>query len=330
MFGDDDGDDDDEYGTAAAAPRSSSGGGGSKKPASKKKKADLFDDDEEDEEEDDNDMSGMTGGFTMDDDLDDDDDEFDDGDDDELGGDDDDDDDGGGGGDELPIERKARKLDAARDANAAASAAELKAAARADNMEMFHLPTAAEREGEAAGTALPPAALKERIDAIVDVLAVFKDRREPGRARQEYLDQLCDDLAEYYGYLRELIELFMRLFAPAEAVEFLEVRVCEGNEYGAATKQIEPGFRGRPFDASRCHPRRGKEERVFAARSSKKHRTRHHTCHHTCHHERESHGPVDGPSGSSLSSSRRPTSRARWSSAPTRSRRAARISARRS
>ena len=87
----------------------------------------------------------------------------------------------------LPIERQSRKLDAAQRAEAEASAAELRSTAR--DSERFRLPTHSEREQEE-GNALPPAMIKERIEKVLEVLAEFKDRREPGRPRAEYIEQL--------------------------------------------------------------------------------------------------------------------------------------------
>ena len=36
------------------------------------------------------------------------------------------------------------------------------------------------------------------------------------------MEQLSADLANYFGYHRELIELFLKLFSPAEALEFFD------------------------------------------------------------------------------------------------------------
>jgi ribosomal RNA methyltransferase Nop2 len=54
------------------------------------------------------------------------------------------------------------------------------------------------------------------------VLAHFKQRRQPGKARTDYLQQLSRDLADYFGYNLELVEMFMKLFSPAEALEFFD------------------------------------------------------------------------------------------------------------
>ncbi len=62
----------------------------------------------------------------------------------------------------------------------------------------------------------------DRITAVVDVLNDFKNKRHPSVSRQDYLTQLTADLKEKHGCLEELVELFLRLFGPAECVEFME------------------------------------------------------------------------------------------------------------
>jgi len=69
---------------------------------------------------------------------------------------------------------------------------------------------------------LSPEELKERMDGIVEVLGDFKNRREKNKSRSDYLDALVAYCADYYGYLRELVELFFSIFSPDEAIEFLE------------------------------------------------------------------------------------------------------------
>ena len=80
-----------------------------------------------------------------------------------------------------------------------------------------------EGKDEQNGTRLvPPSELRERVDDILTVLANFKERREPGRSRTEYIAQLASDLAEVFGYLPELVEYFLTMFNPSETLEFLE------------------------------------------------------------------------------------------------------------
>jgi ribosomal RNA methyltransferase Nop2 len=54
------------------------------------------------------------------------------------------------------------------------------------------------------------------------VLADFRKFRDPSRSRKDYVDCLAQDLADYYGYNRELVDMFLQLFPPSEARAFLE------------------------------------------------------------------------------------------------------------
>ena len=38
----------------------------------------------------------------------------------------------------------------------------------------------------------------------------------------DYMDRLAEDLCEYYGYIRELADMFLQMFSPSECVEFME------------------------------------------------------------------------------------------------------------
>ncbi|CAM9544111.1 unnamed protein product, partial [Ectocarpus sp. 12 AP-2014] len=69
---------------------------------------------------------------------------------------------------------------------------------------------------------VPPQVLKERIESVIEVLSEFQDRRDPAVSRADYLERLAKDLKEYYGFLRELVDMFLLMFSPAECVEFLE------------------------------------------------------------------------------------------------------------
>jgi len=66
------------------------------------------------------------------------------------------------------------------------------------------------------------AMVQQRIKDNLATLANFADLRDPQHSRQDYLDQLERDMASYYGYVPDLVQLFLRLFSPAEAYEFLE------------------------------------------------------------------------------------------------------------
>ncbi|CAN8067707.1 unnamed protein product [Agarophyton chilense] len=62
----------------------------------------------------------------------------------------------------------------------------------------------------------------QRIRGILHVLADFKTRREPDRARHEYVDALRDSVCQCFGYNEELAEMLMDVFPNAEIVDFME------------------------------------------------------------------------------------------------------------
>jgi len=64
--------------------------------------------------------------------------------------------------------------------------------------------------------------LNIRIQETIKILANFKELREEGKRRGDYLTELKEDLMRYYEYNEELIDIFLNLFPPSECVEFLE------------------------------------------------------------------------------------------------------------
>lgn len=150
----------------------------------------------------------------------------------------------GGGGDddeddeELPFEKEARELAEADSKARSEAEADLKesfqaqpkfklkkdkaAAAAAEEEEEEEEESGDDEDDEeeeeefGVGSAEPPSVLKERIADVVEVLSDFKNRREEGKSRQEYMGRLAKDLCEYYGYIRELAEHFLEMFSPAE------------------------------------------------------------------------------------------------------------------
>ena len=69
---------------------------------------------------------------------------------------------------------------------------------------------------------MPPSELRERIEDVIEVMQDFKNRREANRPRSDYVDQLTADMSEYFGYLPELVELFLKMFSPSECLTFLD------------------------------------------------------------------------------------------------------------
>jgi 25S rRNA (cytosine2870-C5)-methyltransferase len=124
--------------------------------------------------------------------------------------------------DMLEIERESKLLDKEMEIEQNEAEEEMRRTI-ADSSAVFHLPTVEELEDEQNGTrVVPPSELRERINEILTVLADFKNRKEPGRSRSEYLSQLASDMSEVFGYLPELVEYFLTMFNPSETLEFLE------------------------------------------------------------------------------------------------------------
>ena len=118
----------------------------------------------------------------------------------------------------LPIERKALKEDARR--------AKEQEDARAEQLEtniqdddVYQLPGSDEEEDDG----IPDlSAIQMRIQEIVRVLKDFKNRRESGKSRNDYIERLTTDLATYYGYNSFLIRYFLDTFSVDETMELLE------------------------------------------------------------------------------------------------------------
>ena len=117
----------------------------------------------------------------------------------------------------LPIEKKARKEDARR--------AKEKADAAAEQLETnIQEEDVYELESEDEDPDAPPNLehVQARIQEVVRVLGDFKNRREAGRSRGEYVERLTADLATYYGYNTFLVRYFLDTFSVAETMELLE------------------------------------------------------------------------------------------------------------
>ena len=120
----------------------------------------------------------------------------------------------------LEVERQSRIIDEEMKLEQEEAESELRRTI-AQQSSVYHLPTVEELE-DAAYRVVPPSELRERIDDILEVLADFKTRREPGRSRSEYIERLGQDMAELFGYLQELVDYFLSMFGPNECLEFLE------------------------------------------------------------------------------------------------------------
>ena len=69
---------------------------------------------------------------------------------------------------------------------------------------------------------LDMAEINIRIQKIVEILSDFKNKKDPNRSRNDYINELKQYLMQYYDYNEEICSLIMNLFPPNEAVEFME------------------------------------------------------------------------------------------------------------
>ena len=63
-----------------------------------------------------------------------------------------------------------------------------------------------------------------RIKETIKVLSNFKELREEGKSRSDYMDQLKHDVSQAFDYNLDLLELLFDLFAPSECLEFIEAQ----------------------------------------------------------------------------------------------------------
>jgi 25S rRNA (cytosine2870-C5)-methyltransferase len=61
-----------------------------------------------------------------------------------------------------------------------------------------------------------------RLKENVKILSNFKELRQGDRSRGEYLEEVMADVCHAYDYNRSLVGLIFDLFAPSEALEFIE------------------------------------------------------------------------------------------------------------
>lgn len=64
--------------------------------------------------------------------------------------------------------------------------------------------------------------MQRRIKELVQTLENFAKMRDPARPRRDYLAQLKKDLITYYGYNDFMIDVYLSMFPPAEALELVE------------------------------------------------------------------------------------------------------------
>ncbi|KAL5014944.1 hypothetical protein ScPMuIL_009214 [Solemya velum] len=126
----------------------------------------------------------------------------------------------------LPVEKAAKKLIKKQKRDKKLAEEELKT--NISHTETFVLPSGQEVEKENILLCLLPqnvapdiTLIHQRIRDVMQVLGDFKERRQEGRNRKDYIEQLHKDLCTYYSYNEFLMDKLMQLF-PLEIIEFLE------------------------------------------------------------------------------------------------------------
>ena len=132
---------------------------------------------------------------------------------------------------DYDIEKKSRHLDKKKAQEAKEAAADIQQSRNVPEEDRYDLEKDGgvvddydddDAEAEEYGEQLDISQIKDRIGDIVQVLSDFRNRRQAGKSRTDYLDQLKRDVSTYYGYNDDLADMFLRLFSPAEAIEFFE------------------------------------------------------------------------------------------------------------
>merc|ERR1712130_683893 len=121
--------------------------------------------------------------------------------------------------DEMKIEKKSKKLHAAQRKMLEESQQELKTNIEGET-ERFVLPSGQEIEKEEAAPDLQ--IVQARMADVIKVLQDFKNRREEGVDRQQYLARLKKDLCLYYTYNDFMVDRFLQIFPVSEIMDVLE------------------------------------------------------------------------------------------------------------
>lgn len=64
--------------------------------------------------------------------------------------------------------------------------------------------------------------IQMRLKENVKILSNFNELRDKDKARHEYLDEVKTDICSAFDYNPSLVEVIFNLFAPSEALEFIE------------------------------------------------------------------------------------------------------------
>ena len=64
--------------------------------------------------------------------------------------------------------------------------------------------------------------IQMRLRENIKVLSNFRELRAPDKSRTAYLEEVQADICSAYDYNSSIVEMIFNLFAPAEALEFIE------------------------------------------------------------------------------------------------------------
>jgi len=124
----------------------------------------------------------------------------------------------------LEIEKESKRLDEERKQEALEAQADFEQSRVQPEEDRYELKDGSEDEEDEGENEeqLDISQVKDRIGEVVQVLSDFRNRRQPDKTRQDYMKLLKKDVGTYYSYNNDLIDIFFRLFSPAEAIEFFE------------------------------------------------------------------------------------------------------------
>lgn len=134
--------------------------------------------------------------------------------------DDDSSDDSDGDNEDMKIERQSKKL-YKKQMKMLDEAKKEELKMNIEDKEKFVLPSGQEIEQEAS-TAPDLQIIQSRIADVIQVLQDFKNKREEGVDRQQYVGRLKKDLCLYYTYNEFMIEKFLQVFPVSEILDVLE------------------------------------------------------------------------------------------------------------
>lgn len=124
----------------------------------------------------------------------------------------------------LPIEQDNKDLNEQNIQEEQEAAEEYQHIIKTQTEDTFVLPTLEEIQEEVDGTRiLSPRDYYQRIESVLQVLSNFSAHKgKTTSSRTDFMNQYQHDLMQYFGYIPDLISLFVNMFGPNETLEFLQ------------------------------------------------------------------------------------------------------------